>query len=127
MLLSDRQKERIEILAVSVDPPEKLQMMIDRISKEDGLQPDFPFLSDPDHHVIDRYGLFNPAESKGRPVPHPTTLIVDRDGVVRWKFVEVNYKIRPSNEDILAGLAAIGEGAEESAPAADTLATANPG
>ena len=25
-------------------------------------------------------------------------------GVVRWKFVEVNYKIRPELEDILAAL-----------------------
>ena len=79
--------------------------MIDRISWEDGILPSFPLLSDPDHRVIDRYGLFNPDESKRRPVPHPTVLVIDMDGVVRWKFVEINYKIRPTNEDILAALA----------------------
>ncbi len=81
--------------------------MVDRISMEDGMVPDFPFLSDPGHRVINRYGLFNASEAKGRPVPHPTTLVIDERGVVRWKFVEVDYKIRPSNEDILEALRAI--------------------
>ncbi len=95
------------ILAVSVDTVEAQQMMIDRISMEDGIIPDYPLLSDPDHAVIDRYGLFNPDESKRRPVPHPTTLVIDMEGVVRWKFVEINYKIRPELADILAAVAAL--------------------
>ena len=82
-------------------------MMIDRISMEDGIIPDYPLLSDPDHAVIDRYGLFNPNESKRRPVPYPTTLVIDMEGVVRWKFVETNYKIRPELADILAAVAAL--------------------
>jgi peroxiredoxin len=102
--LNDEQQRTTEILAVSVDERENQQKMIDRISMEDGILPDFPLLSDPDHRVIDRYGLFNPNESRRRPVPHPTTLVIDRDGVVRWKFVEVDYRIRPSNDDILAAL-----------------------
>ncbi len=64
----------------------------------------FTILTDENHLVIDRYGLFNPNESKRRPVPHPTAIVIDQDGVVRWKFTEVNYKIRPENEDILAAL-----------------------
>jgi peroxiredoxin len=95
------------ILAVSVDDREKQQMMIDRISMEDGILPDYPLLSDPDHRVIDRYGLFNPDESRRRPVPHPTTLVIDRRGVIRWKFVEINYRIRPELDDILAAVTAL--------------------
>jgi peroxiredoxin len=102
--LNEEQKRTTQILAVSVDERENQQKMIDRISMEDGIVPDFPLLSDPDHRVIDRYGLFNPNESRRRPVPHPTTLVINRDGVVRWKFVEVDYRIRPSNDDILAAL-----------------------
>lgn len=105
--MTEEQKETTEILAVSVDDREKQQMMIDRISREDGIVPDYPLLSDPDHRVIDRYGLFNPDESRRRPVPHPTTLVIDRRGVVRWKFVETNYRIRPEPEDILAALNAL--------------------
>jgi peroxiredoxin len=103
--LSEEQQRTTEILAVSVDDHEKQQMMIDRISKEDGILPEFPLLSDPDHRVIDRYGLFNANENRGRPVPHPTVFVIDRDGTVRWKFVEINYRIRPTNDDILAALA----------------------
>lgn len=77
--------------------------MVERISKEDGMLPDFVLLSDPGHRVIDRYGLLNPDDKRG--IPHPTTFVIDRDGVVRWRFTEVNYRIRPSNADILKALA----------------------
>ncbi len=60
----------------------------------------FPLLSDADHRVIDRYGLFN--DQSKRAVPHPATYLIDRKGVVRWKYIEVDYKKRPSNEDLLA-------------------------
>ena len=82
-------------------------MMIDRVAKDDGMLIEFPLLSDPDHRIIDRYGLFNPDAPRDSPVPHPTTLVIDREGVVRWKFVEVDYRIRPSHEDILAALDAL--------------------
>jgi len=75
--------------------------MAEKISKDDGKPPGFVFLSDPGHRVIDRYGLLNP---DGRGWPHPTTLVIDRRGVVRWKLVEVDYKVRPSNEQILEAL-----------------------
>ena len=78
--------------------------MIDRISKDDGVAPDFVMLSDPDHAVIDRYGLFNEDAPPRRPLPHPATYVIDKEGVVRYRFVEVDYKVRPSNEDILAVL-----------------------
>lgn len=81
--------------------------MIDRVSQEDGIVPDFTMLTDVDHRVIDRYGLFNPDEPRSRPVPHPTTFVIDKEGIVRWKFVEVNYRIRPQNEDILEALMAL--------------------
>ena len=90
--------------AISVDGPEMQQAMIDRIVAEGGPVPRFRMLTDTDHRVIDRYGLFNPDESRGRPVPHPTTYVIDRQGVVRWKMTEVDYKVRPENEDILAAL-----------------------
>lgn len=80
------------------------QAMIDRIVAEGGPVPEYRMLTDTDHRVIDRYGLFNPDESRGRPVPHPTTYVIDREGVVRWKMTEIDYKIRPENEDILAAL-----------------------
>ena len=61
----------------------------------------FPLLGDKNHRVIDRYGLLNP---DGRGWPHPATYIIDRRSVVRWKFIELDYKKRPSNEQILREL-----------------------
>ncbi len=98
-----------EILALSVDGSEQLQMMVDRISKEDGALPTYAFLSDSGHRVIDRYGLFNQDDPKGRSITHPATFIIDKNGVVQYRFVEVNYKVRPTNEDLIAELVALEE------------------
>jgi short-subunit dehydrogenase/peroxiredoxin len=103
-LLTKQQKEKVQILAVSVDShgdSKKLaQMMQNRFEGEF----DFPLLEDKDHKVIDRYGVYNP---DGKGWPHPTTLVIDPHGVVRWKFVEVDYKKRASNEQIRQQLAKI--------------------
>jgi len=84
--------------------------MMDRISEEDSIPPAFPFLTDPGHRVIDRYGLFNDADPRGRQIAHPATFIIDREGVVRWRFVEVDYRVRPTNEDVLEVLAGVKNG-----------------
>ena len=103
-LLTRDQQKTTAILALAIDSREDLQKMVDRIARTDGRRPDFPFLSDPGHRVIDRYGLWNP---EGRGWPHPTVYVIDRQGVVRWKFTEVNYKIRPTNDMILRALARV--------------------
>lgn len=80
-----------------MDPRDKALFLRDKLKDKPGFN--FPLLSDADHRVIDRYGLLN--DKSRRPIPHPATYVVDRQGVVRWKFIEVDYKIRPSNEDVL--------------------------
>jgi peroxiredoxin len=62
---------------------------------------DFPFLEDKNHKVIDRYGLFNP---DGKGWPHPATYVIDKQGMVRWKFIEVDYRKRPTNAQIMSEL-----------------------
>ncbi len=108
-LLSDEQRGDTEILAVAIDDAEKLDMMVQRIIDDGGLDPadapDFTFLSDPGSRVIDRYGVRNPDDERG--IPHPTTLVLDREGIVRWKFVETNYRVRPTNEMILEALSGV--------------------
>ena len=98
-----------QILAISWDGPEMLQMMMDRVAEETGgYILDFPLLSDPDAAIINRYGLFNQDDSQGRAIPHPTAYVIDLEGQVHWKFTEVNYRVRPENADILAALAELG-------------------
>jgi peroxiredoxin len=98
----------VEILAVSVDPHDKAHFLRDKLKDQPGFN--FPLLSDADHRVIDRYGLLN--EQARRPMPHPATYVVDRRGVTRWRFVEVDYKARPSNEDVLAQVRKVEMGKE---------------
>jgi peroxiredoxin len=109
-LLDDNLKERAQILAVSIDTHEQSRALIKELEEEPlGAAPEeaspgkveFPLLEDKDHRVIDRYGLLN-LEGKGW--PHPATYIIDKTGIVRWKFVEVDYKVRSTNEMILDAL-----------------------
>src|SRR5262249_10162883 len=93
-------RDQVEILAVSVDPRDKTLAFLEKFKENNGSI--FPMLSDVDHRVIDRYGLLN--DKARNPIPHPATYIIDRNGIVRWRFVEVDYKIRPSNEDVMKEL-----------------------
>jgi hypothetical protein len=58
-----------------------------------------------DRGVFDRPGA-DETRSEGRRRaargwPNPATDVIDGKGAVRWKFVEADYKTRPSNEDAL--------------------------
>ena len=108
-MLTEEQQATTEIMAVSSDDLTDLQMMVDRVATEnDGLMVTHTLLSDPAAAVINRYGLFNQDDPRGRASPHPTTYVIDMDGVVRWKMTGVNYRVRPENEDILGALEMIG-------------------
>lgn len=102
--MDDRQKPETEILAVSIDDPDQTEAMIERVRTEHDRELDITLLSDSGSLVIGRYGLLNP---DGRGWPHPTVFIIDRDGIVRWRFLEENYRVRATNEDILAALAEV--------------------
>jgi alkyl hydroperoxide reductase subunit AhpC len=95
--LTKPQKERTQILAVSVDSHADSQKFGEMLRKRFDGEFDFPLLEDKDHKVIDRYGIFNP---DGRGWPHPATYVIDPKGIVRWKFVEVDYNKRATNEQI---------------------------
>ena len=43
-------------------------------------------------------------------LPVPATFVVDRDGIVRWRFVEVDYTRRAEPADILAALRTLAAG-----------------
>lgn len=104
-LLDAEMKKDTELLAVSIDAEPQTRQTIARISA-DGVPPDFAFLSDPDHAVIARYGILNPSGGS-RGIPHPATYVIDREGMVRWRDIETDYKIRPANEAILTAVRAL--------------------
>jgi peroxiredoxin len=63
----------------------------------------FPVLRDPGGEVIGRYGLTNEAFTRGV-LPHPAVLVVDRDGTVAWKRVDVDYRQRPPASEVVAAV-----------------------
>jgi len=103
-LLPESSRQTTQLITVSIDTHEESQKFIDLLEKDDGGKVEFPLLQDQDHKVIDRYGLLNP---QGKGWPHPATFVIDKKGVVRWKFVEVDFKIRPTNAAILEALKAL--------------------
>src|SRR5262249_61776934 len=92
--------ELVHCLLVSIVPRGGSVFLRNKLKDQPGFN--FPLLSDANHRVIDRYGLLNEQSQRGW--PQPATYVIDREGKVRWKFVEVDYKVRPSNEDVLAQL-----------------------
>lgn len=83
-----------DILAISVDPPEKSRDFANK------LKVPFPVLSDVDHKTIDAYGVLNPQ----RPIAKPAVFIVDKKGIVRWSYIGESPPDRPLNDTLLAEL-----------------------
>lgn len=103
-LLNEPARMTTQLLAVSIDNHDDSRRLIDLLEQEGNGKVDFPLLEDPGHGVINRYGLLNP---QGKGWPHPATYVIDRNGIVRWKFVKVDYKIRALNAAILDALKAV--------------------
>jgi peroxiredoxin len=99
--LTKEEKKTIQILAVSIDSHGDSKKFVRKLTEGFTGDLDFPLLEDRNHRVIDRYGILNP---EGKGWPHPATYVIDKQGVVRWKFVEVDYTKRPTNEQILQAL-----------------------
>ncbi len=104
-LLSAEEKKKVRVVSVSPDTPEKLRELRENLKEKGEGEVDYLLLSDAQASVIKRYGLLNEAAAqKGRLLPHPTTYVIDGRGKVTWRFMEVNYKVRPTNEMVLEAL-----------------------
>ena len=71
---------------------------------------DYTLLSDEKSAMIDAFGLRDPAYAPGsyaHGVPKASILVVDAKGVLRWKSVMTDYKIRADNATILEAVDAL--------------------
>ena len=76
-----------------------------RFVDEAGLRSRVSFAVDPDSRSIDRLGIRRPDPERIEVgVPHPTTLLLDRDGVVRMVDLREDYHIWLHPETVLAAL-----------------------
>ncbi len=86
---------------MSIDSRDHSKKFVEKLKAKFPGDFDFPMLEDKNHKVISRYGILNP---EGNGWPHPATYVIDKQGIVRWRFVEVDYTKRASNEQILQAL-----------------------
>lgn len=92
----------IGFIAISYDKPDELAAF----SAKESLS--FPLYSDAGSKMIDALKLRDPRykpDSFAYGVPYPTTLLIDGKGKVKGKTIETDYKIRPTNTDLIALLA----------------------
>ena len=101
-----KQDENVKLIAISVDPPDVSKNFAEKIASDGKGRVNFPILSDPDHKIIDAYGLRDPAYEgqKVYGIPHPAVYVIDKQGRVAWARIERDYKQRPTNEEIRAAL-----------------------
>jgi len=104
-----KKDEKVRLYAISVDPPDVSKSFAEKIGSDGKGKVNFPLLSDPEHKIIDEYGLRDPAykETKYYGIPHPAVYVINQTGKVAWAKIESNYRERPANDEIRSALDAL--------------------
>ena len=64
----------------------------------------YTFLSDPNAEVIRRYDLLHRgAGVEGKDIARPAEFLVDASGVVRWRNLTEDLRVRATSIDVLKG------------------------
>ena len=101
-ITSELEAAGVEVLAVSPDPNERSQELADRLRAR------YRFLADPDLAVTRRLGLVHRGGGAGgQDVPRPSTIVIDRQGVVRWAAFSDNVQRRPDAREVLRAVRAL--------------------
>jgi peroxiredoxin len=97
--LPDLESRGIQVVAISVDPPE-----INRRQRQK-LGYTYAFLSDPGVEVIRRYDLLHRgAGPKGMDIARPAEFLIDSNGIVRWVNLTENIAVRARPEQVLEAI-----------------------
>ncbi len=87
----------VRIVAIVVDPVERNAEVVANL----GLS--YPILADPELKAIDAYGVRHSHAPGGvGDIARPASFLLDEQGVVRWRDLTQNYRIRPRPQTILA-------------------------
>ncbi len=97
----------VRVAAISVDAPAVSQ----ELARKAGYT--FPILSDPGAAVIRRYDLLHAgAGIGGADVARPAEFLLDRNGVVRWRNLTEDYRVRARAEEIIEQARAVSASAQ---------------
>ena len=92
----------VRVVTVSVDPPDVTARLA---SKQDYT---FPMLSDTRAEVVRRFDLLHAGERGGADIARPAEFLIDPSGVVRWRDLTEDYKVRVTGQRVLAALDTLG-------------------
>lgn len=95
--IADFERHRVRILAVAVDPVEQNAEVVKN------LELGYRVLADPKLEAIDAYGLRHiGGGNDGHDIARPASFLIDEQGIVRWRNLTANYRMRPRPDEILA-------------------------
>jgi len=101
-LYPEFRREGTEVVAISVDPPERSAAILR------DLEIDFPVLSDSSREVITSWGLLNASEKGG--IAFPATFLIDRNLTVRFSSAGEGVVRRVPASEMLEMVRAVGAG-----------------
>ncbi len=92
----------ITVVAMTYDSVE----MLKTVEEDQGIE--FTLLHDEGITHVNALGILNEdyePDSRAYGVPHPGIFLLSPDGVIRFKFAEESYRIRPDFADVLEAAA----------------------
>jgi len=95
--MNELKKHDAAVLAIVVDPTAKNAEVVEHL----GLS--YPILSDPELQTIDAYDLRH--DDGERSIARSATFVIDKEGVVRWRDLTDNFRMRPHPETVVAAVA----------------------
>jgi peroxiredoxin len=101
--------EQVALWGISVDTAEQSRTFVGKIAADGHGEIAFPLLSDPQHQVIDAYGLADPRYLKQRRegIPYPAAYVIDKAGRVAWSRIDFDFRERPPTSELRAALDAL--------------------
>ena len=92
-----------------MDPAPDSRTFSSRVNRDKKGPLTMPLLSDPQHQVIDAYGLQDPRYLKqsSAGIPYPATYVIDKTGKVAWMRIDRDHTVRPPNSEIRSALDAL--------------------
>lgn len=92
-----------------MDTAEQSRKFVEKIAADGRGGIEFPLLSDPQHRVIEAYGLADPRylKQKREGIPYPAAFVIDKGGRVAWSRIDIEFRDRPPNVEIRAALDAL--------------------
>jgi peroxiredoxin len=100
--LRSLKQDGFTILAITPDPIERLKEAKSKVAKDGKGEIPFALLSDPGSKTVNAFGVYDPtyAGQEVDGIPRAAVFVLDKDRKVVWANVSMDYKKRPTVDEI---------------------------